>query len=377
MKIGLISGEYPPMRGGISTQTRLLAEKLAQNGHDVFVFSSASASEQVAGVHLTADVTHWGYSTVRRITAWARENQLDVVNMHYQTAAYGMSPFIHFLPDAIRSTAPFITTFHDLRFPYLFPKAGALRDWIVMRLARASAGVVATNQEDMQRLSFHDHHTLIPIGSNALAQEASNANAHQFIHAADNDMVLAFFGFVNRTKGLEDLLAAIANLREQDITAKLLMVGERLGSSDPTNAAYAQEIDTLIQQNGLDVQWTGYVNDADLRAYLTTADAVVMPFRDGASYRRSSMIIAIHYGAAIITTTPNVAIPAFQHEENLLLVPPNNVQALTDTLTHLYNNPSLNQTLRRGALELSHEFSWERIVSGYEAFYQRIAKSNA
>ena len=45
------------------------------------------------------------------------------MNIQYQTAAYGMSPFIHFLPDALRPI-PVVTTFHDLRFPYLFPKAG-------------------------------------------------------------------------------------------------------------------------------------------------------------------------------------------------------------------------------------------------------------
>lgn len=370
MRIGLISGEYPPMRGGISTQTRLLAEKLAQQGHDVFVFSSAGASEQVTGVHLTADVTRWGISAVQRVRAWAQQHQLDVVNMHYQTAAYGMSPFVHFLPDAL--PVPFVTTFHDLRFPYLFPKAGALRTWIVMRLARASTGVVATNQEDLMRLSFHPCTALIPIGSNALALAPSGVNAREFVGAAPDDFVLAFFGFVNRTKGLEDLLRAMDDLRERGIAARLLMVGEKLGSSDPTNAAYAAEIDAQIATAGVDVRWTGYVHDADLHAYLTTADAVVMPFRDGASYRRSSMIIAVHYGAAIVTTTPAVGIPAFRHGENLLLVPPGDVQALTETLAHLYNKPSLNRALRTGALALAETFSWANIVNNYEGIYQRV-----
>ncbi|MEL6272533.1 MAG: glycosyltransferase family 4 protein, partial [Chloroflexota bacterium] len=324
MRIGLISGEYPPMQGGISTQTRLLAEKLAQEGHDVFVLSSLGAREQVKDVTLHR-IPNWGYGGMRRVVQWAREHQLDVVNMHYQTAAYNMSPFIHFLPDALRGTTPFIATFHDLRFPYLFPKAGPLRDWIVMRLARASAGVVATNQEDAARLASHSNKTLIPIASNVLDEIASDANARTFVGADGRDMVLAFFGFVNRTKGLEDLLAAMVNVRERGITPYLLMVGDKIGTSDPTNIPYAEEIDALIARYGLhdQIKWTGYVDDGDVRGYLTTADAVVMPFRDGASYRRSSMIVAIHMGCAIVTTTPVVDVPAFKHEENLLLVPPN------------------------------------------------------
>ncbi len=364
------------MQGGISTQTRVLAQHLAARGHEVFVFTSAAAGEQVAGVHLTAEVTRWRLGTMRRVVDWAQSNRLDVVNMHYQTAAYGMSPWIHFLPEVLRNTAPLVTTFHDLRFPYLFPKAGSLRDWIVMRLARASAGVVPTNQEDAARLALHQRCSLIPIGSNVTVKSASDVNARDFVRAAAEDMVLAFFGFVNRVKGLEDLLAAMVGLRERGITARLLMVGDRIGTSDPTNIQYAEQIDALIADHGLtgSIHWTGFVEGADVRGYLTTADAVVMPFRDGASYRRSSMIVAIHHGAAIVTTQPIVDVPAFVDRENLRLVPPNNVPALTDALTDLYNNPALNQTLREGALALSEEFSWARIVSSYEAIYQQVIK---
>ena len=379
MRIGLISGEYPPMQGGISTQTRVLAEYLARRGHSVHVLTNTQASEQVVGVELAAAVTRWRWGAMQLVADWARTNRLDVVNMHYQTAAYGMSPWIHYMPELLRKTAPLVTTFHDLRFPYLFPKAGPLRDWIVMRLARASAGVVPTNQEDAARLAFHKHCALIPIGSNVTVEAASNVDARAFVGAGLDDTVLAFFGFVNRVKGLEDLLAAMVGLRERGITARLLMVGDRIGTSDPTNIPYAKQIDMLIADYGLTnrIHWTGFVGEADVRGYLTTADAVVMPFRDGASYRRSSMIVAIHHGAAVVTTQPSVDVPAFINGENLLLVPPNDVLALTAALAELYNNPALNQKLREGALALSREFSWERIVSAYETIYQQVTEDFA
>ena len=269
-----------------------------------------------------------------------------------------------------------VTTFHDLRFPYLFPKAGAARDWIVRRLARVSAGVVVTNQEDANQLGAHTHKTLIPIGSNVTVTDETGADARTFLGAEPDAMVLAFFGFVNRSKGLEEVLAAMAALREQGVTAYLLMVGERLGTSDPTNAAYAATIDTLIAEYGLgeQVAWTGYADDADVRGYLASADAVVMPFRDGASYRRSSMIVALHHGAAVVTTRPAVDVPAFRDGENLLLVPPRDSQALTRALYRLYNNPSLRRQLRQGALELNTVFSWAHIVTRYQAFYRQVVE---
>ena len=59
-------------------------------------------------------------------------------------------------------------TFHDLRVPYLFPKAGKLRDWITRFFARSCTAVIATNDEDYARLATWGLKlvTTIPIGSN-------------------------------------------------------------------------------------------------------------------------------------------------------------------------------------------------------------------
>lgn len=380
MRIGLITGEYPPMRGGIATQTQRLARELAVAGHVVHILTATAGDETTPGVHVHPAMRGWGVGAVWRVRAWAQANALDVINLHYQTAAYHMSPVVHFLPNALRPTAPYITTFHDLRFPYLFPKAGPLRPWIVDLMARASSGVVATNPEDAAHLQpLNPHHALIPIGSNIHTAVPSAADARTVMGAVAGTFVLAFFGFVNHSKGLDVLLASLAALRASGIDARLLMIGDRTGASDPTNAAYNAEIDALIAQHDLHVavRWTGYVDEADVCAYLRTADAVVMPFRDGASYRRSSLTSALGCEAAIVTTTPAVITPAFRDRENLLLVPPGDSPALTAALAHLYNNPSLGVTLRAGAANLSQTFSWPRIVAGYQAFYRHIVEESA
>ena len=51
---------------------------------------------------------------------------------------------------------PVVVTFHDLRVPYLFPKAGRLRPAAVTHLARAAAGVIATDPADEAELKQRD-----------------------------------------------------------------------------------------------------------------------------------------------------------------------------------------------------------------------------
>jgi glycosyltransferase involved in cell wall biosynthesis len=377
MRIGIVTGEYPPMQGGVGAYTRILAHELARQTHEVLVFSSAQTCEADSAIDLTNTARSWGLATLFGITRWARHKHLDILNLQFQTAAYRMSPWIHFLPDLIHGI-PVVTTFHDLRFPYLFPKAGQLRNWIVMRLARASEGVITTNHEDCANLGDENRKVLIPIGSNILQPLPKNfepALWREKIGIATDDFVLAYFGLFNRTKGLDILLDSLRDLNKRGIPAHLVLVGGGLGNSDPTNAAFARSFQEQITRLGLSdvVHMTGYLDDESaVGSYLAASDVVVLPFLDGASYRRGSLVAAIHYGCTIVTTTPAVDVPEFRHGENMFLVPAGNRVGLQNTLLKLYHNPALRQQTRRGAYELAQRFEWSQIAQQYVTFFERI-----
>lgn len=375
MRIGMITGEYPPMQGGVGAFTRILAGALAAQGHELYVLSRTGTHSDDSRVELSASIGNWGAGSLLAARRWARERRLDVVNIQYQTAAYGMSPFVHFLPDALRPI-PVVTTFHDLRYPYLFPKAGSLRDRIVMRLARASGGVIATNHEDAARLAGLCS-SLIPIGSNIAPRTVIKESWRAQAGATDDDYLTAYFGLVNRSKGLETLLEAVAQLR--DLPLRLVLIGAVAGSSDPTNATYMNEIDALSERLELApfIHRTGYLEDAAVSDYLAAADVVALPFRDGASYRRGTLIAAIQHGCAVVTTQPAVPIPAFIDGENLRLVPPDDPSALADALRHLYESPEERARLRAGATALAHRFDWSEIARATADCFARVTGASA
>jgi glycosyltransferase involved in cell wall biosynthesis len=373
MRIGMITGEYPPMQGGVAAFTRILAGELAANDHDLFVLSRSGTQSDYPRVRLTAAIERWGIDSLFTARRWARANRLDVVNIQYQTAAYSMSPYIHFLPEALRPI-PVVTTFHDLRFPYLFPKAGILRNWIVRRLARASDGVITTNHEDTLAL-IHLCSTLIPIGSNILKPYLGNQQEWRTrAGAKSEDFLIVYFGLINRSKGLETLLESLAPLRSSGVPARLALVGGGAGSSDPTNIAYMQEIDALIERQKLEplIHRTGYIDEESISGYLAAADAVALPFTDGASYRRGTLMAAIRQGCAIVTTQPQVEIPTFVDGENMDFVPPNNPTALTDAMRRLHASPDERVRLRQGAAQLARNFDWTTIAQATLDFYQRV-----
>ncbi|MDE2776975.1 MAG: glycosyltransferase family 4 protein [Chloroflexota bacterium] len=373
MKIGLISGEFPPMPGGVGDFTRSLAEALRKQGHEIHILSRQGSTSETLNI---SSIRGWGPSSLLAIRAWARQRGLDIVNLQYQTAAYDMSPFIHFTPSAI--DPPFVTTFHDLRFPYLFPKAGPLRDWIVMRLARASDGVITTNQEDDLRLARLPNRRLIPIGSSIRRRNCNDGDAQRKRWRAstdDNAVVIGHFGFVNAGKGINNLIEALANLRAAGHNLRLLFIGEQRNTVDTDDdAAYLAALENRINRLGLadSISWTGYLSDPEVASCFHAVDLMALPFTDGASYRRSSLIAAIHCGCAILTTQPTVQVEAFEHGDNLWLVPPLSSEAIERGILRLMSDRDLLQRLRRGARQMSQRFDWDAIARETIAFFRTI-----
>ena len=87
----------------------------------------------------------------------------------------------NFLPWRLKGIRKTVVTFHDLRVPYLFPKAGPLRQWAIRFMARHAHGVIVTNPEDYHSVLSTQHSALIqiPIGSNITVHKPDAAAIHE------------------------------------------------------------------------------------------------------------------------------------------------------------------------------------------------------
>jgi glycosyltransferase involved in cell wall biosynthesis len=392
MRIGLITGEYPPMQGGVGAFSRELAAALVQQGHDLYVLTDrCAANSGELGVQVQG-VGNWNIASLYHARCWARANHLDVVNIQYEAAAFQMAPLVHWLPGLTsppnplsnwrggNRRIPVVTTFHDLLVPYLFPKAGPLRFWTLLALARSSDGVIATNRQDKQQLEAAGRIKRlchIPIGSNIRAMPPpgyDRAAWRDRLGISAGAILVGYFGFMNASKGVDTLLRGVAIAVQQGVDVQLLMIGGRTGSSDPTNAAYADQIDALIARLNLQsrVQWTGFADDWQVSGHLLACDVVVLPYNDGVSLRRGSFMAALAHGCAIITTRPAVELPEVQDGVNVRLIPPETPEVLAAAIRELSMDSALRQRLGANAKELSAAFTWDRIAAQTADFYREI-----
>lgn len=441
MSVALLSPEYPPLRGGIGDYTARLAAALRASGCAVRVLTSRAAVRRAwaEGAGPGSDVLgvagRWGWSSIARIAAAA--GGCHALHVQYQTAAYGMHPAVSALPLRLRQRRPdlrLVTTFHDLLPPYLFPGAGPLRHLPAALLAAASHRVVLTAPQSadapplrlLRRLAPRvlSKLRLVPIGSN-LPEDAppdyDRATWRRRLGVGLGEPLLGFFGFQHPSKGLDTVWHALVQPALRDV--RLVLVGAPAGASDATSTAHAAQLDRLAAALGIGerVVRTGCVPPAEAAAYLLAADLVVLPFSDGASFQRGSLVAALALGLPLLTTArPNPpappgrgegatrrrgeeetratllassphrrvsasllvegstdgadAFPSLVHGTHAWLVPPGDATALAGAARALLDDPLRRAELGAGARDLARFFRWERIAAAHLALYRELAE---
>lgn len=402
MRVCQVTPEFPPMQGGVGDYTSLLAQALAHLGVEVTIVTSDRARTAHPTGPQVSYVPSWGFDCWRRIIQQIRMDCVDALHVQYQTGGYNMRIAINLLPLRLRlmqQRPRVIVTFHDLKAPYLFPKAGRIRSLPGILLATFADAVIVTNHEDLARIGCVERGTgklhtkfgmrplyAIPIGSNILPHPLSGYDRQRWRSArgiADDDVVLCYFGFLNSAKGIDTLLEAFQMLCHRGLKVKLLMAGGAFGDSDPSNRVYGKGIIDTIERSSYKrhVLWTGFADAKAISAALFASDICVLPFNEGVSLRHGTLMAAIAHSLPIVTTegpalSDNFSGPLPNQLPSLRgyvkTVSPRQPEALADALEQLIRKEDERAALQNKIAELRAAFAWEDIAARTLAVYRSL-----
>jgi len=292
-----------------------------------------------------------------------------------------MEAAVSWLPGWLRRRCPAlrtVATFHDLRVPYLFPRAGRLRGAVRDRLVRGVDAAVFTDRADWAAAApvrASGRHW-IPIGSNLAPAPPADYDRRAWreaVGADDATFLVVHLGLLNWSKGLPTLLDALVRLRAMGRQARLLLVGAEAGATDRANRAYAHEVERLLADPAVRdlVRRLPVVPPEAASGYLLAADAAAFPFVDGASLRRGSLLAALAHGLPTVSTR-GAGRGALRDGEHLLLVPPDDGPALAGALVRLADDPALRARLADGGRRLVAALAWPRIAAAHRAVYAAV-----
>ncbi|HEV7662988.1 MAG TPA: glycosyltransferase [Chloroflexota bacterium] len=354
-----VSGEYPPDIGGVGDYTARLRSALDERRWS-------------SGVLTRRQVKRWDARALVRLLRVAPRS--GIVHIQFQAGAFDLLGDVCLMPLVLRRLRPrvkVVTTFHDTRVPYLFPRAGGLRERAVRLLARSSDAVIAADADDLAALSGPSpRHHHIPIGTNianAPPPGYDRATFRAWLGLPPEALVLAYFGLRNASKGLDLLFDTFDRVLATRPDARLLMLGGEVGASDPTDRLTAARVEARLARSR--VIQTAWLPPPQLSAYLLAADIALLPYADGASARRGALLACAAHNLPIVST-----LPATPDVADFIAASPADPAALSAAIDRIHRDPIQSGSLRAAASRLSQKTAWPQIAARHVAIYEELSR---
>jgi glycosyltransferase involved in cell wall biosynthesis len=332
-----ISGEYPPDVGGVGDYTARLQVALKDR-------------DWHSDVLTRRHVRRWDARSFIRLLRFAPHS--GIVHIQFQAGAYGLLGDVCLMPALLRRARRrvcSVTTFHDVRVPYLFPRAGGLRRRAVELLARTSDAVVAADERDLRalrRVSRRQYH--IPIGSNVACSPPPGFDRDAFrrkLGLTRGDLAIVYFGLLTSAV----LFHTFEQILRRCPGARILLLGAH------TRVAHPQ----IIQP--------GWLHPRDLSAYLLAGDVALLPYADGASARHGSLFACAEHGLPIVSTLP-VGSEVAPFVEAVANTP----EALAEAVLRIAASSAQRIADSRA---LAETVRWSRIASDHVHMYNQLLGS--
>ena len=384
--VAMIVGSFPPMPCGVGDYTAMLCRHLSSKGLRIHVITSKAAAEgppPATGIIIHAEQPGWSMLQMGRVTRKLREIEPDIVHIQYPSAGFGRGLAPAFLPAMLESSdfyPPVVATIHEYRISH------PLRRMASSFLAHYAEGLIFPDQFERdvfykRNRSLHDKpNRVIPVGASLPPSPEMSPEVREVRRQArrhewgiyDSRPVFLHFGIPSPSKGIDDILLALARLNREDFDHHLVLAGR----FEPERDSYHRYLRALMMKLGLMSSTTilGTLPAEEVADVMNACDVGLFPFRDGVSLRRTSWVAALVNDLPTITTEPVDTIPGLAESGNVRLVPRHNIPKLATAILEIGSNPKVLENMRLAISPMKGRFAWGDIALRTVDFYYLVAR---
>lgn len=304
--IHLITCEYPPAIGGVSEHSRVIAETAAAAGIDVHVWTGEN-ERPASGLDVRSTLAGFSRDAFARtdssLDAWPSPRRLIVQWVPHGYGRRGLNvAFCHWIRGRARAGdsvdvivhEPFIDFFGG---SWRQPFAAILQRYMTWTIARAATRVWLTIPGWEPRLRFycgrklHPARTLPVPGTIPPVRNAAAVATLRGRLLNGRSRLIGYFGAGGRY-AFDAMRATAGEMAQRDTAVVCIGRGSDLMSEELRSA-----VGPSVALTG-----TGSLEPAQLSLHLQACDALVQPYADGVSGRRTTTISALEHGLPVATT---------------------------------------------------------------------------
>jgi glycogen synthase len=395
MRIALISQEYPPetAKGGLGVQTWIKAHGLNALGHEIHVISRSPhggcrSERQDHGITVTripgwesrlgvftelADWLTYSAEVAHAVAALHARSPLDLVDF----PEWGAEGYVYFsnrtpwnhIPSVVHLHGPLVMFAHTMNWPELgseFYRTGTHMEGTCLRLADAVFSSSLCSAEWCAKYYELDRGSIPVIHTGVDTELFAPGNAPK---AANPTIVFA--GKLTSNKGVHLLVEAACRLAREFSGLRL----ELIGRAEP---GVIQELEQAARSAGAPelLHTPGAVSQGQLPEYFSRAHVFAAPSR----YEGGPGFVYLEAMACalpVIACGGSGAAEVVRHGQTGLLIPPQDIDALTSALRGLLEDPAMCRRMgEHGRRFVLTEADSRACIKRLEAFYESIATKN-
>jgi glycosyltransferase involved in cell wall biosynthesis len=252
----------------------------------------------------------------------------------------------------------------EVRRPWLKRLSFSLIERRILRNAARIHYVSEQERAEATRLGVSGRATVVPLGVDLAPFDAlpARGSVRERDPAWAGRTLALFLSRLDRKKGLDLLLAALAQARAREADVALTVAGNG-------DAAFERAVRRDAVRLGIetDIRWTGFLDGREKLAALADADLFVLP-----SYSENFGVAAVEAMAAglPVVVSDQVGIHREVAEARAGLVVPCDPEALADAMLTLASDPALRAKLGARGRQLARDrFSLDAMTDGLVAMY--------
>ena len=355
----------PSVKGAMARLGGRLVEALRQQGVDVV---PCRWGRHADGESLLASVCGRVMDIVR-VRRLLRDGGFDVLfvnTAHDHRALLRDVPLLIATQGQVRRR---VVQFHgslsnELSIPGHFAMKGASR-W----LARNADAVLMLSSEEVDQWRAFEPSGRYRVVANPYVRDPALARGRDDGLGEEHDAapVVLFVGRLLEAKGIFDLVAAVAQVRER-VDCRLYFAG---GGRDE-DALVRRISDAGLER---DVRLLGHLQRADLTRVYRTADVFALPsYSEGFATVLSE---AMDAGLPIVTTGIRGAVDHLEDGRNALFVPPGRADLLADALYRLLTDDDLRRAMAAANRAKVDDFAPSVVAQDYLRLLQAVLAGDA
>jgi glycosyltransferase involved in cell wall biosynthesis len=372
----IVTCEYPPMAGGVSDHTFLLASALAAEGDVVDVWCPPALGEFPAtpGVTLHVLPSHFKRDALRMLEPALRALPADTrLLVQYVPTGYGAwmmnVPFAWMLFGLRRRG--FDLYVHEVAMPVRRGQtlrrnvAGCVHGvmaWLATRGARRVFVTIPAWRQRLERLGSGATRKrelcCVPIPSNMpdRADPARVASIRDRLPAGGHRRVVGHFGTFGRYHA-SLLEATVERMLDEDVKRVMLLVGHNGTAWRNTFTARRPDLASRVVA-------TGGLEPFEVAAHLAACDVLLQPYDDGASARRSSLMACMALGMPVVSNRGEATSEPWTSQRSVLLTDSDRPETIAEAVSTLLANPDERRALGDAARDAyQRHFTLDRAVA--------------